>query len=81
MSESEFLKVTKEAIARNPELFEALMEFERTKKLPKLYRRKRINLTIDENSLYKFKKYCEEHNINMSRFIEKKMDEATSLQS
>lgn len=65
----------KQIIARYPEVFESLVEFEKTKKLPKLYRRKRLNITIDENILRDFKSYCEKRNINMSRIIEKKMIE------
>ena len=76
MQESEFLKKAKEVIRNYPEVFEALLEFERTKKIPKLYGRKRINLTIDENVLAKFNKYCKERNINMSRLIEKKIIES-----
>ena len=65
----------KQIIAKYPEVFESLVEFEKTKKLPKLYRRKRLNITIDENILRNFKLYCEKRNINMSRLIEKKMIE------
>ncbi|MDO8741071.1 MAG: hypothetical protein Q7J54_05870 [Candidatus Woesearchaeota archaeon] len=65
----------KQIIAEYPEVFESLVEFERTKKLPKLYRRKRLNITIDENTLRNFRSYCEKRNINMSRLIEKKMIE------
>lgn len=65
----------KQIIAKYPEVFESLVEFEKTKKLPKLYRRKRLNITIDENILRTFKSYCEKRNINMSRLIEKKMIE------
>lgn len=65
----------KRIIAKYPEVFESLVEFEKTKKLPKLYRRKRLNITIDENILRTFKSYCEKRNINMSRLIEKKMIE------
>jgi len=54
-------------------IFESLLEFERTKRIPKLYRRKRINLTIDENILRRFKAYCTQKNINMSRRIEECM--------
>ncbi|MFH0978462.1 MAG: hypothetical protein V1837_04130 [Candidatus Woesearchaeota archaeon] len=64
-----------EIIRKYPEVFESLLEYERTKKLPKLYRRKRLNITIDENVLRRFKAYCTEKNINMSRFLEKKMIE------
>ena len=63
----------KQLIARYPEVFESLVEFEKTKRIPKLYRRKRLNITIDENVLRGFKSYCENKNINMSKLIEKKM--------
>ena len=66
----------KQLIARYPEVFESLLEFERTKKIPKLYRRKRLNITIDENVLRDFKVYCKKNSINMSRFLEKEMIES-----
>ena len=71
--ESSNVKRANELISRYPEVFESLVEFENTKRLPKLYQRKRLNITIDENILRDFKTYCEAHNINMSRLIEKKM--------
>lgn len=73
---SEAVKKADEIIQKYPEVFEALLEFERTKKVPKLYRRKRLNITIDENVLRDFKEYCRRKNINMSRLLEKKMVEA-----
>ena len=60
-------------INRYPEVFESLLEFEKTKKIYKLYRRKRLNVTIDENILRDFKQYCEEKHLNMSRLLEEKM--------
>ncbi|MBS3128822.1 hypothetical protein J4410_06790 [Candidatus Woesearchaeota archaeon] len=66
-------ELIRKVINTYPEVFESLLEFERTKKIPKLYRRKRINLTIDENILREFKAYSRKNNINMSRFIEEKM--------
>ena len=65
--------LARKIINKYPEVFESLLEFERTKKIPKLYKRKRFNITIDENILREFKKYCETKNINMSRFLEKKI--------
>jgi hypothetical protein len=66
----------KEIIRKYPEVFESLLEFERTKKIPKLYYRKRLNITIDENILRDFKEYCRKKNINMSRLLEAKMLES-----
>ena len=70
---SDNVKRANELINKYPEIFESLLEFERTKKLPKLYKRKRLNITIDENILRDFKNYAEKNNLNMSRLIEKKM--------
>jgi hypothetical protein len=70
------LMLAKQIIGRYPEVFEALITFEKTKKIPKIYRRKRINITIDENVLREFKGYCRGKNINMSRFAENRMIEA-----
>ncbi len=79
--ESEFSKHAKRFIHENPELFEALMEFERTGKIPKLNRKKHIDLTIDDGVLRKFRSYCQEHSYNVSRLIEKKMVEELSKNS
>jgi hypothetical protein len=37
--------------------------------------RKQITITIEEEILKKFKKYCEENDINMSKRIERYMKE------
>lgn len=60
-------------IKKHPEIFAALEEFERTKRLPRFTRRKRIDITIDERTLMNFKKYCLEKGLNMSRIIENYM--------
>ena len=73
--ESEFLKSGLKFIHENPDLFDALMEYEKTHKIPKLNRRKHIDLTIDEEVLKRFKAYCGKNGYNMSRLIEKKMVE------
>lgn len=66
-------------IRENPRAFEALMEFEKTGKLPKTVYRERINITIDSNILNKFKRYCKNNSYNMSRLIEKHMKEEIGL--
>lgn len=72
---SKFLETARRIIRENPEMFEALLEYERTKKLPKVSYRQRINLTIDNYLLKEFKRYCKERDLNMSRLIEKHMKE------
>ena len=73
MPSSKFVERAKQIIHENPEVFEALLEYERTKKLPRVNFRERVNLTIDHYLLMKFKKYCREQNLNMSRLIEKQI--------
>jgi hypothetical protein len=75
---SPIVQAARRIIRENPEVFEALMEFERTKRLPKTTYRQRINLTIDSNLLRKFKRHCREHNLNMSRLVEQHIKEELS---
>jgi hypothetical protein len=73
MSSSEFVATARRIIRENPEVFEALLEYERTKRLPKTSYRERVNLTIDSSLLRRFKRHCGERNLNMSRLVEKYM--------
>jgi len=62
-------------IARYPEIFQMLEEYDNTHKLRKVYSRKRLNITIDENVLRDFKAHAAKENMNISRFVEGKMVE------
>ena len=79
MSSSKFVEIGRKIIRENPEVFEALLEFERTKRLPKTTYRQRVNFTIDSNLLKKFKQYCRDNNLNMSRTVEKHIKEEMGL--
>ena len=68
-----FAEYAFQGIKKHPEIFSALEEFERTKKIPKFTYRKRIDVTINEQILAAFKKFCVLHNLNMSRVIENYM--------
>jgi hypothetical protein len=68
---SDNVRKAREIMARYPEVSQSLGDYERTKSIPKLYRRKRLNITIDENVLRDFKRYCAHKDINMSRLIER----------
>ena len=76
---NKFLDRAKQFIKENPRMFSALEEYDRTRKLPRLTYRERINLTIDQDILRKFKEYCRKNNYNMSRLIEKHMREELGL--
>lgn len=62
-------------IREHPDVFEALLEYERTRKLPKLSYRERANFTIDSGLLRKFRSHCRQNSLNMSRVIEKHIKE------
>lgn len=79
MSSNQVLKKIDKIIKENPRAFDALLEFEKTGKLPKTVYRERINITINSNILNKFKKYCKEKNYNMSRLIESYMKKELRL--
>mgnify|MGYP001560793919 CR=1 FL=1 len=71
LSDKGVLEKAIKAIKERPELFEALLEFERTGKLPKLTHKKRVNFTIDEEIFRKFRNYCQKKGLSMSHIIEK----------
>ncbi len=79
MPPSKELKYALEAIKKHPQVFEALAEYDRTRKIPKTTYRERINLTIDANLLRKFKHHTREKGLNMSRVVEKHIKEELGL--
>lgn len=68
---SKLVKLAKEATEEHPELFEALLEYERTGKLPKPNPKERANFTIDAKLLRSYRTYCRQHGYKMSARIEK----------
>ncbi len=80
MSHSKFYENALKIIQQHPQVFEALAEYDRTRKLPKTIYRERINLTIDSTLLKQFKQHAKDHNLNMSRVIEKHIKEELKLQ-
>ncbi|QQG38814.1 MAG: hypothetical protein HYS32_04430 [Candidatus Woesearchaeota archaeon] len=71
MQLSKIAKYAKESVKEHPEIFEALLEFERTGKIQRPKNKKRANFTIDIKLLKEFQKYCKEHGYKMSTRIEK----------
>lgn len=81
MQSNKFVEAGKRIIRENPEIFEALVDFEKTGRLPRITHRQRINMTIDSFLLARFRKYCSERSLNMSRLIEKHIKEELGLRS
>ncbi len=65
-----FLRIAEKIVDRDKAVFDALMEFERTKKI---ITKTRLNFTIDKNIASNYRKYCREKGYNMSAKIEKAM--------
>ena len=62
-------------IKKHPRLFEALAEYDQTRKLPKTVYRERLNITVNNEVLKRFKQYARVNGLNMSRVIEKHIKE------
>jgi hypothetical protein len=67
---SEFIELAKRIAKRDSHVFEALQEFERTKRIRT---KERMNFTVDKGVASKFKEMCEKNGYNMSAKIEKAM--------
>lgn len=75
MPETEFLKRLKKIVRENPSAFEALEEYDRTRRLRKISYKHRANFTIDADLLRRFRTYCDHHGFNMSKLVEKHIRE------
>lgn len=74
LSGKKLLKNVDLAIARYPELFDALEEYDKTHRLKKINYKERANFTIDGNLLIRFRRYCQLHGMKMSAKIEQYME-------
>ena len=75
LSGKELVKLAREAIKEHPEAFEALLEFERTGRLPKTVYKTRANFTLDVNLLRKFRIYCKKKGMKMSSVLQKYIEQ------
>lgn len=75
MPSSKLVRYAKEAVKEHPEVFEALLEYERTGKLPKPNPKERANFTIDAKLLRAYRSYCRKHGYTMSARIEKSIEQ------
>ena len=75
MSSNKFHEIAKSIVRNDRELFNTLLEFEKTKKIRS---KTKLNFTIDKSLASNFKKFCKEKGYNMSAKIEKAMEEIIS---
>lgn len=71
MSSTKFRELAHKIAVRNRELFDTLLEFEKTKKIRT---KTRLNFTVDKTVASRFKKFCNKHSYNMSAKIEQAME-------
>jgi hypothetical protein len=69
------MKTVDLVIAKYPEMFDALEEYDRTHKLRKIGHKERANFTIDSNLLIRFRRYCQKNGMKMSAKIEQYIKE------
>ncbi len=83
LSDKGLIETTDRLLKEQPEIFEALLEFERTKKIPKFTYKRRYNFTLNPLLVSKFKAYCEKNGIKMSakieQYIQKEIGEKTFI--
>lgn len=63
--------LAKQAHEEHPEAYEALLEYERTGRLPKPNPKIRANFTLDAKLFRQFRAYCKLHGFTMSALLEK----------
>ncbi len=69
-SDKKFISFVDKVIEKHPEAFEAMLEFERTKKLPRPSYKERVNFTLDRNLIKNLREYSRQKNQKMSNLIE-----------
>jgi len=70
LSGKKLLKNVDLVIAKYPEMFDALEEYDRTHRLKKINFKERVNFTIDNNLMMDFRRYCHQRSMKMSTKIE-----------
>jgi len=71
MQSNKFLKMAEKIARRDKEVFDALMEFEKT---GKIRTKIRLNFTINKTIASQFKKFCRDKGYNMSAKIEQAIE-------
>ncbi len=72
MPSDKFLKIAKNIVAKDKALFDALIEFEKTRKIRT---KNRLNFTIDKSLASQFKSFCKAKGYNMSAKVEQAIRE------
>jgi len=79
LSDERLIQITDRLIKEQPEIFDALLEAEKTKRVPKFTYKKRVNFTLDPTLFNKFRAFCEKKGIKMSTRIEQYIREDINI--
>ncbi len=64
------VETARRLIREHGDLFDALLAFERTRRLPKLKRKTRVNFTLDSDLYRAFRSACARRGLKMSNVLE-----------
>ncbi len=70
LSDKGLIETTRRLVKEQPEIFEALLEFEKTGRVPKFTYKRRYNFTLDPILFNKFRMFCEKKGVKMSNEVE-----------
>ncbi len=70
LSGNDLEKKADKAILMYSEVFDALEEYDKTKRLKKISHKTRANFTIDSNLMARFREHCSKNGIKMSSKVE-----------
>ena len=73
-------KKIRELVEKNKDFLEALEEFDRTGRLPRLTHKERATFTIDMDLMRLFRNYCKKNNFKMSSIVEKLIKEELKIE-
>lgn len=75
MSESEFMQAFRKVLREQPQMFDALEEYDKTRRLRKITYKERVDFTIEQNILRQFRALCKQRGYAMSKVLENCMKE------
>jgi hypothetical protein len=70
MPSGKYLATARRLIRANPDLFEALVEFEHTRRMPKLGRKVHVDFTLDADLVRELRREAAKRGLKMSPVVE-----------
>jgi len=74
-AETDYGAIIPRLLSEYADVFDALLEYERTKRMPKLSRKRRVDVTIDTDLLRELKRETEKRSVKLSNVVEQALRE------